>query len=150
MTYRIGELAREFDLPVETIRYYEREGLLAAPARSGGNYRLYDERQRERLAFIRRCRSLDMTLEEVRALLRVKDAPEASCEEVNTLLDSHIQEVADRIRELRRLGEQLQSLRDQCGSARRGKDCAILKGLSIGALEVKPRRTARAARTHRT
>jgi Cd(II)/Pb(II)-responsive transcriptional regulator len=128
--YRIGELAGEFDLPVETIRYYEREGLLAATTRSAGNYRLYDEAQRERLSFIRSCRSLDLTLDEVRALLRVKDMPEERCDQVNALIDSHIGQVTERMDELRRLKQQLQHLREQCGADRRGRDCAILRNLS--------------------
>jgi len=130
-THRIGELARDLNVPVETIRYYEREKLLPEPRRTAGNYRLYSDAERDRLSFIRNCRSLDMTLDEVRALLAIKDS-EKSCEEVNALLDSHIQHVADRISELRRLREQLQMLRDQCGTVRRGKDCAILKELSSG------------------
>ena len=69
MTIKIGELARRTECQVETIRYYEKEGLLPEPTRSRGNYRLYGEAQVERLQFIRHCRSLDMTLGEVRALL---------------------------------------------------------------------------------
>ncbi len=148
-TYRIGELANEFSLPVETIRYYEREGLLAAPTRSAGNYRLYDERQRERLSFIRRCRSLDMTLDEVRALLLVKDTPEEHCSKVNALLDTHIHHVTERIGELRRLKQQLQHLREQCGADRLGRDCAILKNLSAAG-PVLSKSTRGARRTRRT
>jgi DNA-binding transcriptional MerR regulator len=61
---------------VETIRYYEREGLLREPSRSEGNYRLYTDTHIERLQFIRHCRSLDMTLEEIRNLLRFRDSLE--------------------------------------------------------------------------
>ena len=64
---KIGELATLTGCPVETIRYYEREGLLPAPSRSAGNYRQYDTAHVERLSFIRHCRSLDMTQEEIRA-----------------------------------------------------------------------------------
>ena len=69
---KIGELAKRTGCPVETIRYYEREALLAAPRRSEGNYRLYDDAHAERLQFIRHCRSLDMTLDEIRSLLGVQ------------------------------------------------------------------------------
>src|ERR1700757_4385845 len=96
---KIGELAKRTDLLVETIRYYEREGLLPDPPRSEGNYRLYSVMHLERLQFIRHCRSLDMTLEEIRNLLRFRDAPDRNCGEVNALLDKHIEHVSSRIKE---------------------------------------------------
>jgi DNA-binding transcriptional MerR regulator len=66
---RIGELAQTSGTPIETIRFYEREGLLPAAARTEGNYRIYTPQHADRLGFIRQCRSLDMTLDEVRVLL---------------------------------------------------------------------------------
>ena len=111
---KIGELASGTGTPVETIRYYEREGLLPAAARTEGNYRVYGQEHAQRLLFVRRCRSLDMTLQEIRALLTFKDAPEDNCAEVNALLDAHIGHVAQRIRELRQLEKQLKLLRAQC------------------------------------
>jgi len=75
---RIGELAQTSGTPIETIRFYEREGLLPAAARTEGNYRIYTPQHADRLGFIRQCRSLDMTLDEVRVLLRFKDQPRAS------------------------------------------------------------------------
>lgn len=147
--YRIGELARELDLRVETIRYYEREGLLPPPLRTVANYRLYGEKERQRLAFVRNCRALDMTLDEVRALLKLKDTPQNSCEAVNTLLEQHIEHVADRITKLRRLERQLRSLREKCASVRSGRDCAILKGLSSKVSHRKPARAVYVPRTHK-
>lgn len=126
---KIGELARHTGTPVETIRYYEREGLLAAPARSDANYRLYGPEHLERLQFIRHCRSLDMTLEEIRKLLALRDAPAESCGAVNELLDRHIGHVAARIAELHALQEQLAALRGRCQSAQATRDCQILQGL---------------------
>ena len=87
---KIGQLAQQTGTPVDTIRYYEREGLLPRAARTEGNYRIYDAVHLERLAFIRRCRSLDMTLDEIRVLLCFRDRPLESCKDVNTLLDAHI------------------------------------------------------------
>ena len=127
---KIGEVARVTGTPVETIRYYEREGLLAAPPRTEGNFRIYDESHLERLSFIRHCRSLDMALDEVRILLRFKDAPAENCGDVNTLLDAHIGHVAARIRELRALERQLKSLRERCNEARDAAQCGILNELS--------------------
>jgi Cd(II)/Pb(II)-responsive transcriptional regulator len=126
---KIGELAAAARTPVETIRYYEREGLLPKAPRSDGNYRIYRPEQVERLAFVRHCRSLDMTLDEIRVLLRFKDSPQSGCGEVNALLDEHIGHVAARIRELRQLEKQLKALREQCGYPRDAAHCGILNEL---------------------
>lgn len=127
---RIGELAQAAGCQVETIRYYEREGLLPAPARTGGNYRCYGAQHVERLTFIRHCRSLDMTLTEVRRLLHFKDAPDENCGEVNVLLDKHIARIGERMNELELLQAYLIRLRSHCGRSQAAKDCGILQGLA--------------------
>ena len=137
---KIGALALATSTPVETIRYYEREGLLQQAPRSESNYRIYGAEHGERLAFVRHCRSLDMTLEEIRVLLRFKDAPHAPCGDVNTLLDEHIGHVATRIGELRLLERQLKTLRAQCAGVHEAAHCGILHGLAQTVLpaHVKP------------
>ena len=127
---KIGELASQTNSRIETIRYYEREGMLPDPRRSDGNYRIYDDTHSERLSFIRHCRSLDMTLEEIRVLLRFKDAPTQNCREVNDLLDEHIGHVARRIKELRQLQKQLKGLRETCLGAQDAQHCGILNELT--------------------
>ena len=127
---KIGELARHTGTQVETIRYYEREGLLPETARTDGNYRIYGPSHAERLRFIRNCRSLDMTLDEIRLLLRFKDSPAENCGGVNELLDEHIGHVASRIRELRQLERQLKSLRELCQDASDAGSCGILNQLT--------------------
>ncbi|MHB8770505.1 MAG: Cd(II)/Pb(II)-responsive transcriptional regulator [Syntrophales bacterium] len=127
---KIGELAKRTGCLVETIRYYEREGLLPETTRSDGNYRLYGNAHVERLRFIRQCRSLDMTLDETRRLLNLRDAPEESCHEVNTLIDEHICHVIDRIAELKALQKQLKDLRNLCQRTEAVKDCEILQCLA--------------------
>ena len=129
MQLKIGDLAREAQCPTETIRYYEREGLLPEPTRTAGNYRVYGRTHIERLGFIRNCRSLDMTLDEIRELLRVRDVPQENCGAAHRLLDEHIAHVALRIQELQQLERQLKALRRQCGPARAEKECGILDGL---------------------
>ena len=126
---RIGNLAEATGTPVETIRFYEREGLIPAAQRSDNNYRMYTAAHAERLAFIRHCRNLDMALDEIRSLLRLRDAPPEDCGEINQLLDEHIGHVAHRIKELRLLERQLKVLRSQCRSVRTTRDCAILRSL---------------------
>lgn len=125
----IGALAQRMQCQTETIRFYEREGLLPPPARSGGNYRLYGTLHLERLGFIRRCRSLDMTLDEIRVLLQLRDRPADNCAEVNTVLDAHIQHVVDRIADLRVLQRQLRDLRQLCANADQD-GCGILEELA--------------------
>lgn len=127
---KIGELAAAARAPVETIRYYEREGLLPQAPRSEGNYRIYGPDHVERLAFVRNCRSLDMTLDEIRVLLRFRDDPQGECGEVNALLDEHIGHVATRIRELRQLEKQLKGLREQCDGVQEAASCGILNRLT--------------------
>jgi len=144
-TYRIGDLAGFLDVPVETIRYYEREGLLPKPARSDGNYRLYTESEKARLEFILHCRALDMTLQEIRTLLTLRDTPEQGCDEVNALLDEHIGHVTERMRALRRLQSELKALRGRCEVPSRSKDCGILHELAIAPTK---RRTGPAAGVH--
>ena len=111
---KIGELATATDCAVETIRYYEREGLLPEPARRESNYRLSTQAHVERLTFIRNCRTLDMTLDEIRSLLRLRDSPEGQCDSVNALIDAHIAHVQARIDGLQALQAQLLELRRQC------------------------------------
>lgn len=103
MEIRIGELAERTRCEIVTIRYYEKKGLLLKPARSDGNFRLYGDGHVERLQFIRHCRSLDMTLVEIRALLELRDNPKQDCSEVNALLDGHIQELEARVEALLQL-----------------------------------------------
>jgi Cd(II)/Pb(II)-responsive transcriptional regulator len=127
---KIGELAQRTNTQVETIRFYERKGLLSEPGRSDANYRIYGNEHSERLSFIRHCRGLDMTLDEIRVLLRFKDAPMDNCREVNDLLDEHIGHVAERIRELHQLEKQLKTLRDTCVGGQDAEHCGILNGLT--------------------
>lgn len=88
---------------------------------------------------IRYCRGLDVSLDEVRLLLRFKDSPHENCGEVNAVLDEHIVHVSRRIRELRALEKELRNLRAQCGEFREAQACGILEGLSTGAAKKAPR-----------
>lgn len=143
---KIGTLASATGVPIDTIRHYEREGLLPQAARTEGNYRIYDETHAQRLSFIRHCRGLDMTLAEIRVLLHFKDAPSADCGEVNALLDEHIGHVAHRIRELRALEKQLRGLRETCRMTQNAEHCGILNQLD--SLARSDRLTPRPATGH--
>ena len=128
--YRIGELARLSGVQVETVRYYETQKLMPRPARSQGNYRQYTEDHLETLSFIRHCRSLDMSMDEIRELLRAKHSPSFDSAEVHAVLDRHIAHVAERLGELRKLQKDLVELRKRCGEGKSAGECGILAGLS--------------------
>ena len=129
---KIGELASRAGCDVQTVRFYEREGLLEEPARTGSGYRSYDDRHLGRLNFIRHCRSLDIPLPEVRQLLAFAAQPDQSCAQVNELLDGHIALVQERLRALQALEEQLVALRRTCdGDSTRA--CAILEAFMTSA-----------------
>lgn len=139
---KIGELAQQAECSVETIRYYEKEGLLPPPYRTQNNYRDYTDSHLERLQFIRNCRSLDMSHEEIRLLLGWRDDPMSHCAEVNDLIDAHIQHVSARIRALVSLEQQLTALRNRCTAEADSEQCKILDQLNT--LPVAPHREAAA------
>jgi len=124
---KIGELAQQAGVPIDTVRYYEREGLLEAPAREPSGYRRYAGKHLARLRFVRHCRSLDIPLAEVRQLIDYADAPRQSCAKVNALLDEHIDHVHRRLLALKALERQLVALRRACGGADSARSCAILE-----------------------
>ncbi len=137
---KIGELAKVAHCSVETIRYYEKEALLPKTARSEGNFRVYGAAHVERLRFIRNCRNLDMSHEEIHALLALTDRPEDGCGGINEVFDQHIAHVDERIEELVQLKQQLTALRQRCQIDQPQKSCGILQGLAAMKIENKPER----------
>ena len=125
----IGELAKKTGCEVVTVRYYEKEGLLPKPARSKKNYRIYDAFHIERLRFIRHCRSLDMSLDETRFLLGIRDEPTQDCGKVTALLDAHIMEIETRVQALLELKQHLLDLQNNCSGEESIENCGILRSL---------------------
>jgi len=109
-----GQLSKRTGCNIETIRYYEHEGLLLAPPRSQGGHRLYGEPDLKRLAFIRRSRELGFTLDEIRSLLRLVDDRSYTCAEVRSLTLDHLAEVRKKIADLRRLQTTLVDIVGRC------------------------------------
>lgn len=130
---RIGELAKHTNVDITTIRYYEQEGLLPVPLRSPAGYRLYDPSHQDTLQFIRHCRSLDMSLAEVRSLLNYRQHPELNCEGINQIVDTHINQVRERIGQLQQLEQQLSLLQARCSEKRQAENCGILQILNNAA-----------------
>lgn len=127
---KIGELAKRADCSVQTIRHYEKEQLIASAERSEGNFRLYDEADVGQLLFIKHCRSLDLSLPEIRQLLALNRSPDALCDDVNRMIDTHINQVEARIQDLTKLNEQLRLLRCSCSNHQTVEQCGILRNLS--------------------
>lgn len=127
---KIGELAQLTHCSTETIRYYEKIGLLPEAYRDDNNYRQYLDIHIERLRFIRNCRSLDMTHEEIRELLEHIDRPEATCGPVTDLITEHLLHVDIRLKELQQLQQQLLELQRACAEDGSSEDCGILNKIS--------------------
>jgi Cu(I)-responsive transcriptional regulator len=133
----IGELARAADTKAETIRYYERIGLLPAPPRTAGNYRDYSSGHVSRLIFTRRARDLGFSVEQIRALLDLADRKEQSCEAVDAIARDHLADVKRKLADLAALRRELDSIIGQC---RHGTiaECRILEALAPRRLTVDP------------
>ena len=129
---QIKDLSRATGVDVETIRYYEKQGLLPEPARRDNGYRDYEATHLERLAFIRHCRALDMPLADVNRLLGFVDAPLADCSDVDMLVDEQLARVRARLKSMRALEKQLLQLRARCSGSHEGH-CGILDELVYAA-----------------
>jgi Cd(II)/Pb(II)-responsive transcriptional regulator len=127
---QIGTLARAGRCSVATIRYYERAGLLPEPARTEGNYRTYAPVHLERLRTIRGCRALDLSLDEIRALLAQADGAARDCAGIDRVIDDHLAHVDERILALQQLRGQLQALRARCDGEHGVGACGVWSGLS--------------------
>lgn len=141
----IGELARATQTKVETVRFYEKSGLLPAPSRTSGNYRSFGPEHLSRLSFIRRSRDLGFSLDQVRALLDLADQRDRPCEAVDTIAMEHLAEVDRKIADLRALRHELDRMIAQC---RRGTvaECRIIDALSPAILRAPLEPPAQAAK----
>ncbi|MBT5049306.1 MAG: helix-turn-helix domain-containing protein [Rhodospirillaceae bacterium] len=127
----IGKLANQTGCKIETIRYYERIGLLPKPSRSAGGHRLYADEDTRRLAFIRRSRELGFALDDVRRLLHYVDDGTYSCAEIKAITVDHLAEVRRKLDDLKRLE---QALKDMIATCDGGDipECPILESLNAG------------------
>lgn len=130
---QIRDLARATGVEVETIRYYEKQGLLAAPPRRDNGYRDYGPEHLKRLAFLRHCRALDMPLADIARLLDFAQTPQTHCGDVNQLVDAQLARVRARLSSMRALEKQLLQLRRQCNDTPAGAGCGILAELVAAA-----------------
>lgn len=133
--YRIGELAAQHGIKTDTLRFYEKNQLLAPSLRTQAGYRLYSEQDKTRLSFILRAKSVGFSLQEIAELLQLESHKEqVTCQEVKALAEQKLQLIEQKIRELGQFRDNLQALSAICcGGLRSAKSCAILETLSQGA-----------------
>lgn len=126
---KISDLSRATGVDVETIRYYEKSGLLPAPPREANGYRHYGPEQLERLAFVRHCRALDMPLADVKSLLDFAQGEPDTGGDIEALVEAQLKRVRARLKSLRALERQLAQLRDRCDANHAAHECGILHEL---------------------
>lgn len=125
---KIGEVAERSGCHPETVRYYERIGLLPAPPRTAGGYRDYRPADADRLRFISRGRALGFSLEEIRSLLGLAEDDGLSCQDVDRLARGHLLDIRNRLNDLQRMASELERVIGSCSGGERGQ-CAILDTL---------------------
>lgn len=126
---RISELAQACSTPKETIRYYEKLGLMPEPQRQSNGYRRYNQQHLQRLLFIRHCRALGIPLQDIQRLLDFVAQPEADCAEIDRLIEARLVEVRQRLETLSHLERQLMELRSCCAQGQQVRACGILQEL---------------------
>lgn len=126
-TLTIGKLARAANVPVSTVRYYERSGLLRPESRSDGNYRLYGDEALERLRFIRAAQGAGFTLDDIMTLLRLRDGEVSPCDEVRGLIEDRLTDLEERLRDLQHVQGALKGFRDLCLNS--GDQCRVIEEL---------------------
>lgn len=129
--FAIGVLSKRTGCNIETIRYYERAGLLPTPGRSPGGYRLYGTDHLKRLAFVRRARALGFSIDEVRALLALADHRKRPCAEARGLAATHLEDVRAKIASLKEMERVLRDTVARCGSTK-GSHCPLIEAMYRG------------------
>ena len=125
----IGEVAKQTHVRIETLRYYERMGLVAPPPRNGSNYRLYPEETVRRVQFIKRAQQLGFSLKEITELLALRATPETPCADIRTRAVAHIDTIEGKIRALHAMKAVLTQLVAECPGQGTITDCPILASL---------------------
>ncbi len=129
---KTSELAQKAELNKETIRFYEKKGLLLEPERTGGGYRQYTQSDLERLLFIKNAKELGFSLSEIKELLAVADGEIYKCCDVRKIAESKIEYITDQIKKLTKLKKTLSKLVTECQTATTIKNCPIIESLSKG------------------
>ena len=128
---QMGELSRRANVNIETIRFYERKGILPAPPRTEGGRRIYNEDFLKRLCFVRRCRELGFALDSVLEMLQMVDGDAVTCRQVRTIAQNHLSDVRSKIVDLERMEKTLSLTVSRCDGDE-DPDCPIIEALYSG------------------
>jgi DNA-binding transcriptional MerR regulator len=132
MNFRIGDLAKQTGVTVVTIRYYEQAGLLPACERTSGNYRVYAQEHLKRLNFVRRCRELGFSLQQIRDLLLLSAAQSPTCAEICSVAADHLKDVESKMADLRRLASELRRIGSSCNGKQSSAECRLIASIAKG------------------
>ncbi len=130
VAFRIGDLAKQAGVKVVTIRYYEQAGLLPACERTAGNYRVYAHEHLQSLNFVRRCRELGFSLEQIRDLLQLSAAQSPTCADVCNVAADHLKDVESKITDLKRLASELRLIASSCNGKWSSAECRLIASLT--------------------
>lgn len=114
-TYAIGEMSTRTGVNIETVRYYEKIGMMPKPKRTEGGNRLYNTEQLQRLFFIKRCREIGFSQSEIKALLSMVDRDDVTCAEVHSITTDHAADIRQKIKDLRKIEKVLTQMAKECG-----------------------------------
>jgi len=128
---RIGELAKKTSVKIETIRYYEKSGIIPAPPRNSSGYRTYDTEHLKRLSFIKKSRGLGFSIEKIKSLLGLVDEKNYTCNEINQITSLQLESVQEKIRDLKKLEKTLKRMTAKCGKGN-SPYCPIIDDLYSG------------------
>jgi MerR family copper efflux transcriptional regulator len=137
-TFTISDAAKSAGLGIETVRYYEREGLLREPPRTASGYRQYKEEDVRRLSFIRRAKTLGFSLREIRELLGLTEQRAASAREVKELASAKLEQVREQIRDLQKIERALRGLVEECTGVGPSSRCPILNAMTLESIGGTP------------
>ncbi|SMX45576.1 MerR family transcriptional regulator [Octadecabacter ascidiaceicola] len=136
--FSIGGLSKKTKVKIPTIRYYEEAGLLAAPERTNGNQRRYDQAGLERLSFIKHARELGFSIEAILSLIELQEHPDRSCDEATAIATAQLSDVRAKIKKLRSLEKELKRISDCCDGSGLSEDCNVLTALADHTLCIHP------------
>ncbi len=126
---KIGQVSKQTNIPIQTIRYYESQQLIQSLGRTEGNFRIYDDQVIDQLKFIKHCRLLDLPLNDIKRINELRNNSQAPCNEVDQMIADQIKQLKVKMEELMQLESQLKALSNACTRNKKVSDCGIIKYL---------------------
>lgn len=132
---KIGELAEKVGFTIEAVRFYEKENLLPPVPRSYSNYRQYTDKHLQRLLFIKHCRTLNISLDDIRILIAVSEGGDRQADKAHELVHRYLRDIDEKISGLNKLKKELQELEGMCKGHSENGECGLMHGLRTGDFE---------------